>query len=428
MPRPRKQRIAGKRRSNNNKVPPSTKRKLHRVFVAAVFSTVSWALSTRHFAVLDTFAAVAKTPSGRRQTVQNESSYSNSKSNTIQQRNASFPSQCSASQIETIKRQLNCGPRRCMIRMHTACPINTWIEAFYKERTTSVTSRPQQYQQTALVVGCNKAMDAVETLRMLSNNNTFDKNVWRDALYKGKSFAAGACRQDIAPQWPILINENNKNDPSFSVVHCIEAMPNTARELLRTAQQLGWQDNLVVTHAAMSDKDGIARFPDGSNDTMGQEGTGIDACSSIGTTTANSNCVEVQQYKLDTFYESVVDSGGQQDKAIDMLLVDVEGFDWPVLMGGEKTLAQSRYLEFEVHSVGVWPQFSLKVAVESLKSQGFVCYWSGKNKLWRITDCWIEQYERKMWSNIACVNRNHAEVDDLANHMEHLFLQTIGEL
>ena len=103
MPRPRKQRIAGKRRSNNNKVPPSTKRKLHRVFVAAVFSTVSWALSTRHFAVLDTFAAVAKTPSGRRQTVQNESSYSNSKSNTIQQRNASFPSQCSASQIETMR-------------------------------------------------------------------------------------------------------------------------------------------------------------------------------------------------------------------------------------------------------------------------------------------------------------------------------------
>ena len=57
---------------------------------------------------------------------------------------------------------------------------------------------------------------------------------------------------------------------------------------------------------------------------------------------------------------------------------------------------------------------------------GFSCYWAGfNNTIWRITNCWLDHYEAHFWSNIACVNRNVEHAQDIAKHMEQLFMETL---
>jgi hypothetical protein len=112
---------------------------------------------------------------------------------------------------------------------------------------------------------------------------------------------------------------------------------------------------------------------------------------------------------------------------VDFLSIDVEGYDWPVIQGGTATLQGVRYLEFEYHAKGVWGKQTTKLSevVQHLKQAGFVCYWAGQHKLWRITDCWLEEYNRKKcWSNVACVPASHL---DLANRMEELFETCLEE-
>lgn len=114
---------------------------------------------------------------------------------------------------------------------------------------------------------------------------------------------------------------------------------------------------------------------------------------------------------------------------INYLSVDVEGYDYEVLMGGTQnnTLARVHYLEFEYNWVGPWKQQPLSEAIEYLYAQfGFVCYWAGFNDtIWRITNCWLEHFNMHFWSNVACVNRNVLAMQEVAEDMERLFLETL---
>ena len=77
--------------------------------------------------------------------------------------------------------------------------------------------------------------------------------------------------------------------------------------------------------------------------------------------------------------------------------------------------------------VGPWKERPLLEVIEFLDAQfGFTCYWAGfNNTIWRITSCWLDHYESHCWSNIACVNRNFDAVNDLAEDMEDLFMETL---
>lgn len=95
---------------------------------------------------------------------------------------------------------------------------------------------------------------------------------------------------------------------------------------------------------------------------------------------------------------------------IDLLLVDVEGYDWQALGqgGADWTLRHARYLEFEYHGIGAWGKTdSLVTAVSVLDERfGFTCYWAGKGQLDGITGCWQAYMEMRSWSNVVCVNRS----------------------
>eukprot|EP00548_Thalassiothrix_antarctica_P016174 CAMPEP_0194191442 /NCGR_PEP_ID=MMETSP0154-20130528/66827_1 /TAXON_ID=1049557 /ORGANISM="Thalassiothrix antarctica, Strain L6-D1" /LENGTH=113 /DNA_ID=CAMNT_0038914093 /DNA_START=91 /DNA_END=429 /DNA_ORIENTATION=+ len=98
---------------------------------------------------------------------------------------------------------------------------------------------------------------------------------------------------------------------------------------------------------------------------------------------------------------------------IDLMLIDVEGWDIRVIQGGIRILQRTKYVEFEYNWKGEWMELSksnakpLREAITILEKMNFVCYWPGQDELWRLsTGCWNEKvYDGiPFWSNIACVN------------------------
>ena len=186
--------------------------------------------------------------------------------------------------------------------------------------------------------------------------------------------------------------------------------------LQQAANKTGYNEQgFIVKHAAVSKENGSVMF---QNNKVGVENQGLDnGCTGTG------DCVNVPVYSLDTYVEKFVPEG----RSINHLSVDVEGYDYQVLLGGNKTLRRVHYLEFEYNWMGPWKTQPLSEAIEYLdKEFGFVCYWPGfDNTIWRITNCWLDHYNIHFWSNVACVNRNFAEANEIAENMESMFLDTL---
>lgn len=97
---------------------------------------------------------------------------------------------------------------------------------------------------------------------------------------------------------------------------------------------------------------------------------------------------------------------------VDVLLIDVEGFDPLVLRGASETLSSVRYLEFEVHRdfEGLpWGNITLKSVIENLYHQGFHCFWAtNRGVLVSLNNCWKDSFDSPSvgWSNVACVKKN----------------------
>ncbi|EJK67541.1 hypothetical protein THAOC_11408 [Thalassiosira oceanica] len=331
--------------------------------------------------------------------------------------------QCSAEQLRAIKRQLpseDCEKhqrapfnQRCSHTYATKCPDQVWVDDFYTRFHTNSNSTLQE-SLVGIFVGCNKGMDAVDTLRMLSGNPKFDKNKWRDTFFRSKTLGktdknAGVCLQAVTPMFEIPEGTQAVD----AMVHCIEPLPVTARELSRSARELGWaSDGLTVSHAAVARENGMALFPDGGQ--LGKENNGIaNGC--------GNNCKEVTVYDLDTYVEKYA-----PDVPINILSIDVEGYDSDVILGGNRTLRRVEYLEFEYNWMGSWKAMPLSTLISHLDQMGFTCYWPGFDRtIWRITGCFLKHYNLHYWSNVACINRRMDSVRSVAETMETMFLETI---
>jgi Methyltransferase FkbM domain len=312
---------------------------------------------------------------------------------------------------------------------------------------------------TAIFVGCNKGDDAVSMLRKLSSDIRVNPDEYTKQLNQvaansfnttGARLIRRACKGSDTSRHPILLSSDN---PAEAQVYCIEAMPNTAALVLETTRRFPqWKSQLHVSHAAIGATNEIVQFPvhaiartkKGKKYlAVGSETYSVSYClqqqNQKTKGTPHSKCTNVTMYTLDEYVRREVlksvdtknpaekgsDIQGTQkigDFIVDVLSVDVEGFDWDVLgLGGaDYTLPRTRYLEFEYHGVGPWVHYNLTDVVKQLKDRfGFVCYYAGKRELWRITDCEQPYFNHHWWSNVACVNY-HLQ-PRLATVMETMF-------
>jgi len=333
-----------------------------------------------------------------------------------------FPPQCSKDQLQTVLYQLpafECEwanflrailKWNCSFSYASMCPNSVWYEEAYSKHAAWL--EEARRSPTAIYVGCNKAMDAVHSLRMISNDDQFDIEQWKSAFGPFH----GVCKQESKKQFPVSSEQKRYLN---ATVHCIEAMPATANQLKRATESLGWQNQLMVHEAALASSDGTVRFPNVNN--VGVENLRIDNCQHI---RYRHLCKEIPLYRLDTFANRFLP---HDNSIIDFLSIDVEGYDYDVLLGGQETLQRTRYLEFEYHRVGKWAkEHKLSDAINTMKRAGFVCYWAGNtNRIWRITDCWLPHFESKAWSNVACANVHLGK--SIADRMEELFLETLAK-
>ena len=241
------------------------------------------------------------------------------------------------------------------------------------------------------------------------SNSDFDGPAWEATMKSaGQALYRSGCRADVSTQADIKTKREGE-------MYCIEPMPETYQSLRIASGQLNMTEkNFFITNAAISSTNGMAKFPSGGK--AGVENIGMDVCEK-----SNTMCISVPMYTLETYVDKFVAGKGP----VNILQIDVEGFDFNVLFGASSVLDRTHYLEFEYHNRGDWGRLHLQDAVKLLDTKGFTCYWSGRAKLWQITECYFEVYDQwHGWSNVACVHRN--EVPVLSNKMEEVFLSTIS--
>jgi FkbM family methyltransferase len=298
--------------------------------------------------------------------------------------------------------------QKCSFSQATKCPDATWIDKHYKESAlTSLDGSSIKESFVGISIGCNKGFDALNTMRMGTLNTKFDKDAWARAM--GETDLS-VCSQNIVPQFDIATGAQARQGE----MHCIELMPLTVSRLTEAAQALDIVDQgFVITGAGMGKKDSTMRIL--KIDKIGEENLGLE---SVCNEKQTIGCDEVSVLSLDSFVAKYVKSTGP----IHSLSIDVEGFDFDVILGGKQTLKRVQYLEFEYNWMGSWKKQTLSDAIDLLDEDGFTCYWAGQDMLWRITDCWFDHYKLHFWSNIACVNRKQ---EKLAKLMEATFQATL---
>ena len=337
------------------------------------------------------------------------------------------PPVCSEDQLVIVKRLFQ-GP------IATRCPHATWwdehmLNLFLHEAAAmSHAGLPASLMSSSsgmrlgIVLGCNKGDDAVALLATLSGNRNISVGRFREAFanVSGGEFVPRVCQyhpltalNKYHPLWKVTSKVSSSLSPAARVF-CVEAGTNTANTLQKARDQMevNWKDLFTVTHAAMSSKDGTAYFPKVG---VGTEHRGM-CPTNEGTNSSQpppDECEPVMMYSLDSYIDNVVrpklleDMSASDEFLIDVLSVDVEGFDWVVLgLGGaNQTLPRVKYLEFEYHEVGMWAKYNLSdVALELWEKYNFICYYAGIGELWRVTNCFQPYFNDHMWSNIVCVN------------------------
>ena len=366
------------------------------------------------------------------------------------------PQQCTMEQLMKVRSQLspelcvlshvNRLPyhQKCSFTAATKCPKSPWIDQHYLKRynehyesSPGSLANNKKSSFLGISIGCNKGFDAINTFRMGTFDESINKFVWKRAMTDNGTIPLhhSVCKQDAAEdifQIPhtessAAASTNNQNERRpQGEMHCVEPMPATYKMLSKSAENLGYtQKGFKVTHAAVSKESGEMLFS--SVGKVGIENQGLATCQGKKKSLSNStdSCVTVPVYSLKDFVQKYVKA--DKSDPINMLSIDVEGFDGDVLLGAtEEVLKRVEYLEFEYNWMGSWKKQHLYDIVEMLDaSADMTCYWSGVDRLWRITECWMSYFDIHMWSNVACVNR--VRVPTLASKMEDTFLRTIEE-
>ena len=328
--------------------------------------------------------------------------------------------------------------QKCSLTQATKCPKQTWITDYYQDKHDKKNHDDHDTAAgdssfVAVYVGCNKGYDAVNTLRMGSGDKRYNKKDWRGQLQETYESVCAQNEDDL--EFPIhhdhsaslLRSGSGSSSPIIdATVHCLEPTPRLADRLLSSVKNLGWDNNLLVTQAAISRNNGEMYFPN-PRKVIGVENQGLSNCAKLlakGEEYMKKVCVKVNVFTLDHYMENVTTK--KATGMIDLLSIDVEGFDFDVMLGGSNTLSKTKYLEFEYNWMGSWETQNLKDAIKYLDEFGFTCYWAGTDRLWRIDEsCWLDHYDFHTWSNVACVNR--ILQPEVAKNMEDTFLRTLSE-
>jgi len=345
------------------------------------------------------------------------------------------PPSCTNNEITEIRKQImgHCPIKfphlqRCSITKATSCIGTSWLTEHYTNLHKDAHGTGYAESFLGISIGCNKGLDAVETMRMGTSNMKFDKSMWWDTMNQGiNNLSEPYCANEKNMTHQFHIKSDVSAIKRKGEMHCVEAFPLNYNTLKYSAEKLGLEEEgFVVTNSVISTKDGKIAFPSGEK---GKEVAGVENLSMASCegkqyrdiTMVKEKCKEVDGFTLNSYVKKKVISQGP----INILTIDVEGYDFDVLLGSKgHALDRVEYLEFEVNWMGAWYDQKLSDAIELVEARKFTCYWAGDDRLWRISGCWNEEYNIKFWANIACVHHSQQSLGDI---MENIFQRTLKD-
>lgn len=226
--------------------------------------------------------------------------------------------------------------------------------------------------------------------------------------------ANGACKAGLDKG-----KEGIVTGPSRSITaYCVEPLVANIQALNRAFDTLRYTPSIRVVRAAVTSTVGTTKFAQAR---AGFERSGLAPNADVLATIGGGGSGDVNVTTLDDMLLlslEALDKEGGEGGVIDVLSIDTEGNDARVIFGAVGILGQRRvrYLEFEYHENAKWATSNLEDVADLLDQFGFDCYFPGnKGQLWRLTGCWDESYDKRAWSNVACVHRGEVK---LAGFME----------
>lgn len=280
-----------------------------------------------------------------------------------------------------------------------------------------------QVNFTCVQIGCNKADDAVDMLRLFTKNEAVTQAKWKKQLvdfHEKWSSCTNGADSELARDLPEIGSYEH---------HCIEPMSDNFIGTSKAAKALGWDAlGLKLSQYAVTSlaRPSTVKFPRGKF--QGAEAFGIDNDGlslhkgSWFTSDSEVSYENIQTITVDDFIQQngILDRGG-----LDVLIIDTEENDPRVLIGATKTLLllKPSYVVFEYsynnqHHRTAWFRFLLQDVVDLLDSMEYECYILGKKMLWRITACMDPSYEgsymnTNMVRNVGCHHRENKILGDI---------------
>ena len=290
-----------------------------------------------------------------------------------------IPPKCTADQMKRLQEQLpsdTCrtpNNQQCSYSKATKCHEPAVFKTYHMWNHV-----PSEF--TAVFIGCNQGMDAVETLRLGAWDKQYSESAWNKKLQEGlgaKAKTLANCFGEVS----LAKNSKNSGNVRPAQVYCFEPPSDIVDELKRAVTDLKWDSNLHVDSNTLA-------------------------------------TVSLDEY---------VQQNAALAKApwIHFLSIGSFGYDFTVLQRAEKTLEKVAYLEFELTWKGDWAKQNFKEAIDWLMYRDFVCYWPGQSgNVWKITGCWQDMYDKRSWSHVACVNTRFPD-PIMKNNMEKAFGSTL---
>ena len=338
---------------------------------------------------------------------------------------------CTPEQQQIIQEQLspeNCGKpgNSCSFAVETRCPKRSWLAEYYAQ----VLASENVPDFLGISIGCNRAFDSIEFLRLATGNTAkFDPVAWETALAEAGVQLETDSNSYCSAANPTPVFSQIAAPNRLASMHCVDPMPRTIEALQEAALMRGFkhentnQDLVLETHLAIGLQNGHAHFP--FEAPAGAIHTNFESCDE--SAHESLMCEEVPVFSLDSYVQSYLQRE-DPDRIIDVIHINTDGYDPDVILGGKYVLLRTQYLEFEYHRWGAWRRNTLRQVIRFLDTEtNFNCYWAGnRGNLWRINGdgCFFDYYENNHLAHIACANRELNP--ELAAGMERRFLETLA--
>ncbi len=272
----------------------------------------------------------------------------------------------------------------------TGCAEDSWLQLMHAVS-------PSVADKVFVNVGCWKGYEVLQWLEVWAPHymahKRFNRSSWVAALPPGCGYC-GQCREsERIPynSWSSLAAASGSK-VSAPRIYAYEPLVAMQPVLQKLSATLGLSDAVVFSGEAFGAQVGKGEFP---NCTAEREDCGLDTALGV-------ERIPVAVTTIDAEFDK------HKWGHIDILSIDTEGNDFPVLIGGAKKVLSQQLvdvLSFEYHAVGAWAKESLGKMVAQLDEWRYDCWFAGKSGTWRITGCWDERLEFKANSRVWCALR-----------------------